>query len=240
MKTTRHSQWIFILFLAAGFNSCIDDFSIDGNGEAVTENRWTTTFNEVKVSGSYEVLIVQGDDYSVEITAESNLQPYIITDIDGGKLKVRTQGIHNLHNTLPMMVYITTPHLDGLQLNGAGSIQTDTYAANRFKISISGSGQIETSIDADKLDAEVSGSGKIYVSGHCERSNLVISGSGKIKSYDLEQRICNATISGSGDMYVNAAEQIDVKISGSGDLLFINYPKISSSISGSGRIINDN
>ena len=236
----RRPLWTFLVILCMSLTSCIDDFAIFGNGEAATENRWTSAFNEVKVSGEYEVTIVEGDDYSVAITAESNLLPYIITDNDGSQLKIRTQGIHNLHNTLPMQVYITTPYLRGVNLSGSGFIQTDHFSSSRFNISLSGSGQIETSVDTQDMNAVISGSGQIIVAGYCEHSDLLISGSGKILSYELEQSSCDATISGSGNMYVNVENRIEAKISGSGNVLYINYPEIRSSLSGSGKVINDN
>jgi hypothetical protein len=240
MKTIKTLHWTFIVIVLLSFQSCIEDISIVGNGHAVTEDRYTASFNEVKISGSYDVTIISGDDYAIEITAESNLLPYIVTDLDGDKLKIRTRGIHSLHNSLPMHIYITTPHLEGVTLSGSGYVLTDHFSSNEFKLALSGSGQIETAIDAHDLSANISGSGRITISGICTHSDLLISGSGKIESYGLEQNTCHATISGSGDLFVDVENLIDVKISGSGSLRYINTPEIRSSISGSGRIINDN
>jgi hypothetical protein len=68
----------------------------------------------------------------------------------------------------------------------------------------------------------------------------VISGSGKIKAFDLPHNTCEAVISGSGDMYVNANDAINARISGSGTVYYINYPVIHTSISGSGGVVNRN
>ena len=240
MKTQKLSHLAVLICIAIGLSSCIDNFTVIGNGHSATENRGTTYFDEVKSSGSYEVYISQGDDYLVEVTAETNLLPYIITEVDNNRLKIRTQGLHNLHNTRPMKVFVTTPHLNKVTLSGSGYIETDHFAASQFDINLSGSGSIATSIDVDKLDAGISGSGEIRIDGYCNHSDLFISGSGNIKSYDLEERFCQATISGSGSIFANVSDGIDVNISGSGNFYFINTPEIHSSISGSGKIINDN
>lgn len=240
IKTIKLTWPLALLLFAFGLNSCLDDFSILGNGHQQTEDRWTTSFDEIKSSGAFEVYVASGDNYSVEVTAESNLLPYIITEVDGGKLKIRTQGIHNLHNTRPMEVYITTPVLNGLTLSGSGSIETEHFTGSKLGITISGSGRITTSVDVHDLNANISGSGKIDVTGYCNHTDLLISGSGKIKAFDLEQNSCKAKISGSGNMYVNVTDYIDVNISGSGDLHFVSTPDVHSSISGSGKVINDN
>lgn len=240
MKTMKLSYLAIPFAFAFGLNSCIDDFKVIGNGHVASETRSTSYFDEVKSNGSFEVYITPGDDYLVEVNAETNLIPYIITEVDNNKLKIRTQGLHNLHNTRPMKIYVTTPHLNGITLSGSGYIETDHFAANKFDINLSGSGTIDTSIDVDELEAGISGSGKIKISGNCDQSKYIISGSGNIQSYDLEQHLCRASISGSGDIFANVSDAIDVNISGSGNFYFINTPDVHSSISGSGKIINDN
>ncbi|HKJ40886.1 MAG TPA: DUF2807 domain-containing protein, partial [Sunxiuqinia sp.] len=82
MKTKKLSYLTLLLFIAVGFNSCLEDFSVIGNGHSATETRGTSYFDEVKSSGSFEVFITPGDDYLVEVTAETNLLPYIITEVD--------------------------------------------------------------------------------------------------------------------------------------------------------------
>ena len=67
-----------------------------------------------------------------------------------------------------------------------------------------------------------------------------ISGSGAVKAYDLELDECHAKISGSGDMYVNVHDLLDVIISGSGSVYYIGYPEIHTNISGSGKVISMN
>ena len=238
MKTSRVT--LLLLAVALMLSSCLEDLSIHGNGRLATEDRWVAPFNKVKVTGEYNVFIVPGDEYTVEVTAESNLLGHIVTDRDGDKLKIRTRGINNLHHTIPIEIYITTPHLNQVSLSGPGLIQTENFTTNKFEVFLSGSGLIESIVETNELEANLSGSGEIRLSGFCKHSDLLISGSGKIQSYGMEQESCHATISGSGDILVNASDWIEAKISGSGDLLFINWPEISSNISGSGKVINDN
>ncbi|BBE20615.1 hypothetical protein AQPE_4809 [Aquipluma nitroreducens] len=240
MKTTK-IQFITALFvLLLGTSSCLDEMFIEGNGISRTETRNAEGFNQISSSGDFTVTVMPGNFYSVEITAESNLLPYISTNVDGKTLKIRTTGIHSLRQTEPIEIFITTPVLNGLTLSGSGLIETGSFMSSDFDLSVSGSGDIKTIISSDKVNANISGSGTIYMEGDALNTNFVISGSGKIKSYNLLQDQCQAVISGSGDMYVNASQFIDARISGSGRVYFVNHPIVHTSISGSGDVVDKN
>lgn len=240
MKTTKIILVISLFTLLIGINSCIDDVFLEGNGIPQTESRRASGFDEIASSGDFDVTVVPGSTYSVEVTAESNLLSYIETDVVGKTLKIRTRGLYSLREHHPVEVYITTPVLNGLTLSGSGLINTDSFMSNDFRITLSGSGDIDTKISADQIKANVSGSGTIFLEGDAYESEFVISGSGKIKSYNLEQSYCQASISGSGDIYVNVSETIDANISGSGRVHYINHPVVHTSISGSGSVVDKN
>jgi hypothetical protein len=240
MKTIKTPLLIALFALLIGTSSCVDDIFLEGNGIVETEFRRASGFDAVSSSGDFDVTIVPGDEYSVEITAESNLLSYIETDVVGNTLKIRTRGMYSLRDHRTIEIYITTPVLNGVALSGSGIIKTGSFLSDDFRVTLSGSGDIDTQISSETLKANVSGSGSIFIEGDTFESEFVISGSGKIKSYDLEQNVCQATISGSGDMYVNVSEAIDAHISGSGRVYYINYPVVYTSISGSGGVVDKN
>ncbi|NQU54172.1 MAG: DUF2807 domain-containing protein [Bacteroidetes bacterium] len=221
-------------------SSCIDDFTVKGNGIEATEGRITPEFNKVKSAGAFDVHITNGDELEVVINAEQNIIPYIETSVSNGTLQIETKGLHHIKNRLPMEVYITTPSLKGIKQSGSGIITTDYFYSNHVDISISGSGFIQTAMDAEKINASISGSGKLELSGLANDAEFNISGSGKIDSYNLALRACDAKISGSGSMWVNAEQNIHATISGSGNVFYYGNPTIETHISGSGNVIHEN
>lgn len=241
MKTTKIPLVLGTVFLLFATTSCFDDMFISGNGDVQAETRIAAgDFSEVSSSGDFEVTIIPSDNYSIEVSAESNLLPYIETDVTGNKLKIHTRGIHSLRNHFPIQVTIGSPVLEGLNLSGSGSIQTGSYQSSSFSITVSGSGKINTQVSTDYLKAVVSGSGSIFLAGNAASTGYTISGSGKIKSYELVQNNCNVTISGSGDAFVNVSQMLSANISGSGRVYFVGSPVIHKSISGSGSVVDKN
>lgn len=239
MKTIKLA-FLSAIALAIATTSCIDDFTIRGNGIEGTEGRITPGFDQVKSEGVFDVHITNGDDYDVVITAESNILPYIETDVHNDQLVIHTRGLHNIRNRLPIEVFVTTPHLHGIKQSGSGIITTGYFTANNVDLVISGSGRIETAMDADYIDAVVSGSGNLYISGAAVDGDFMVSGSGKIDAYDLSIRDCDAKISGSGSIWTTVEHYLKATISGSGNIFYGGTPVVEMHISGSGNVIQEN
>lgn len=238
MKTRKQFIVIAVAFLFAT-TSCIDDFIIHGNGIEETEGRIVAGFDELKSEGAFDVHITNGDQYEVILCAESNILPYIETDVRNGKLRIHIRGLHNVRNRLPMEVYITVPHITSITQSGSGIITTDYFTPAHFDVLVSGSGIIETAVDAVTIDAVISGSGKLIFSGVADEADLLVSGSGSIDAYNLELRNCDAKISGSGNMWVNVKRFLKASISGSGNVFYYGNPRIETHISGSGKVIQE-
>lgn len=228
---------VLLLFSAT---SCIDDLIIRGNGIEVSEARLTNHFSKVKSEGDFDVHISPGAEYDILIEAESNLIPYIETNVTGNTLRIHTQGLRNLRNQLPMKVFITTPYIEAITQSGSGIITTGYFEGEHFNATVSGSGIIETALDADQVDGVVSGSGSLYLSGAATNAGFLISGSGKIDAWDLSLSSCEATISGSGSTWVNPRRFLKANISGSGNVFYSGTPAVEAHISGSGNVIREN
>jgi len=240
MKTKQIYSIIAGLILLVGLNSCMDEYFLSGNGDVQSQNRHITGFDAVSSNGDYHVSVMPGTEFSVQVKAESNLLPYIETELHGTKLNIGTIGLHSIHHHYPIEVFITQPQLTELNLSGSGFIKTGTFTCNNLQIGISGSGDIEAQIIAKSVAAKISGSGNIILAGNADTSDYRISGSGKIKTYDLIQNHCQSSISGSGDVYANVVESLNASISGSGCVYYIGNPSVQTSISGSGKVKEKN
>lgn len=108
MKTVKFTLVLSLFILLFGTNSCIDDIFLEGNGDLQSEFRVASGFEEIASSGDFNVTITPGSKYSVEVNAESNILPYIETDVVGNTLKIRTRGIHTLRQNYPIKYLL--PH----------------------------------------------------------------------------------------------------------------------------------
>ena len=220
-------------------SSCLDLINcIDGNNHPSIENRNLSSFTRVISRGSFEVRIIQGNTHEVEIEAESNLLQYIETRVSGNNLIIKTYRNRCLKNHRPILITITTPEIDRIELDGSGEITADNLISTEMDISLSGSGTIDLGITVEDLYVGVSGSGNIFLDGTADHTKMHISGSGDIKAEGLIQDDCIAHISGSGKMYIFVNDFLDASISGSGKIYYDGNPDVTSHISGSGKVIH--
>jgi hypothetical protein len=227
---------------------------IDGNNQLITENRQLVSFNRVVNEGTFNVYVKQDTIFEVTVEAESNLVPHIRTLVSGNSLVIDTR--ENLHNYFPMNVYVRTPFINGVHLKGSGYMQLDSLdtdnleielsgsgnikgqtSTNYIKATISGSGSIDLYAVSSATDTKISGSGDIKLVGESFSGTHTISGSGSIRASNFLQNEIIAKISGSGNMYLNVSDKLDVTISGSGSVYYIGNPQLTINKTGSGSVI---
>jgi hypothetical protein len=254
MKKYSTISLIILLLVALWTTGCRKYPRIVGNDQVTTEKRNLVSFNRIENQGSFNVFIRHDSLFTATVEAESNLIPYIRTIVNGNTLEIDTR--ENLQNNYPINVYVTTPVLHGANLSGSGIVEIDSIESENLDVVLSGSGTMRGEANTTYLltrisgsgnislysitnncDARISGSGNMDLTGETINSNFSISGSGNIQSYNYTQKECFAKISGSGSMYVNVSDYLDVVISGSGSVFYMGEPSLNVSISGSGNVI---
>lgn len=214
---------------------------IKGNGNITTIERSVGDYDEIAVSGWFDVDLVSGKEGELTIEGESNLLEYLVTEVKNEKLVIKVKKGYNLKpSSWNQGIQITVPvqSVDAITLSGSGDIVgKTTIKTDVFKTRMSGSGDITLAIDVNSIDASMSGSGDINLSGNTTNFSASISGSGDIKAFSLEADNVDATISGSADIKVTANKMLKARVSGSGDIRYQGNPeKVDTKTSGSGDI----
>jgi hypothetical protein len=207
-----------------------------------TEDRHLSGFNAVSVAGSFDVYITQGSTESVKVEAASDVIDRIVTEVEGGVLKIYTKKNDNGFNwnwgKKKMIVYVSIKNVNAVSLAGSGDVYfKNGLKAPSLKLKLTGSGDLTGKVDVKSLESSVSGSGDITVSGRAENSSVSVVGSGDFTGQNLTTTNTTVKVAGSGDARVNAADKIDASVVGSGDVHYTGAAKnISSSKAGSGSV----
>jgi hypothetical protein len=235
MKTKLTILLVVVTF-ALVLTGCRLNFTIEGNGDPVIEERFLPFFQEVNSGGNFRVNVVPGETNKVMIRAESNLLPYITTAVSGKELDIEVKGIHLLDPSVPIVIDVETPALKAARQSGSGELHAGNFRAEHFNVSLSGSGNVTCSADCLTMEGNLSGSGNIVLEGNAGEGEFSISGSGNISAYNFPVDVCKASISGSGCIYIHTLDILNANISGSGSVYYHGEPRISYSISGSGKV----
>jgi hypothetical protein len=229
-----------ILLGVVGLSSCNIYHEETGSGILETEYRRAGYFNRIELDFAAEVILTQGPARDIQIEAESNVLPRIITRISGNTLILDANG--GLYTNRKIKIWIQTPDIYSIDVASSGRVISDNKIYGKsIALTLSGSGLIDLALDMkNDVDAVLSGSGLIFLEGDTKNAIYTMTGSGKIESFGLRADNSDVDINGSGRCETTAYYNLDVYITGSGTVWFKGAPRISRKISGSGRIVDAN
>jgi hypothetical protein len=235
MKKSIQLVVLSVLFFTAIGNS---QNRVKGNGKVITEKRTTAGYDEINVSGFFDVVLISGTEGAISIQGEENLLPYIKVEVDGNILKIYTEKNINIDTKKDIVLTVPFKQISFVSLSGSGDVMSkNTIVSPTFKAKLSGSGDLTLDVKTTDFEANLSGSGDVVLTGNSDSFTSKISGSGDVDALNLETKKANLTISGSGDMKVNCSESLYARVSGSGDIEYKGDPKIKDTkVNGSGEI----
>ncbi|MBI1267355.1 MAG: hypothetical protein GC193_07995 [Cryomorphaceae bacterium] len=230
----RSISFLFGIVLLASCGDCLQ-----GTGDAVAEKRTVETFETLEINGSINVSIRQAlisDLNRIEVRAQENLIPHILTRIDGARLIIETDECINA--SVPIEVSITCTDLQRIFNNGSGNVvSTNTLKADDFDIENVGSGKMTLTLNVDDLDVENNGSGDIFLSGDAHELTLENDGSGSFDSFGMKTFIAKVTNDGSGTVELRVKDELNAELNGSGNILYKGNPQeVNLKSNGSGNI----
>jgi hypothetical protein len=239
-KPHNMKKWAVLIVLSSILvaNCRFTGKRIKGNGQVVTENRSTGSFEGISSSGSFDVYVAIGSPASVKIEAESNILPYIETYVDQNMLKVRTKGNVWLRPRRSLKIFVTAPRLTKIYSDGSGDIigQTPIVDPSKLDVSMEGNGNIKLDVDAPEVKAKLTGNGGIQLKGQSKTLDCNLTGNGNIKAFDLMAEQTKVRILGNGDAEVFASVKLDVSVAGNGNVRYKGNAQASTHITGNGNI----
>jgi hypothetical protein len=225
-----------------------------GNGKIETESRNLRGFQAISLGGSGSLAVHRGD-FKVEVTGDSNILPYIITELVGSELMIGVRPGVNIINSSRLHFEVSLPELSALKVSGSAKAVVDPFAGKDLRLGLSGSGSIQAELDyasgdlsvsgsgdmrlkarLSSLKARMSGSGDLSLKGSSDSLDLGLSGSGHFDGKDFPVDTATVKLSGSADGALRVASSLSARLSGSGRLAYWGNPRIDASASGSGGL----
>jgi hypothetical protein len=189
---------------------------VAGSGNVQVQDRPVPPFTTIDFSAAGTVTIEQTGSDSVRVEADDNLQPFLLTEVEGTTLKLGVRpGADVGRGTITYR--ITVRELRGVVLSGAGSV--------------TGSG-----IDSPDLALANSGAGDLTVAGRAEALNVDLIGLGSIDARGLVAQSADVSVGGAGRATVNAARTLDARITGVGDIVYLGNPSVVQNVTGLGTV----
>lgn len=212
---------------------------VKGNGNVITEQRTTSSYDGVTSSGSFHVILVNGKEGEITIKGEENILPYIETVIEDNTLKIGYKKNTSIRTTKKIVVTVPVTEIQKIILSGSGNIESKNVLKGENLITkLSGSGSIDLIVNVEEINTTIAGSGNINIEGTTTSFNTKLTGSGDVRAYELQAEEVLIKITGSGSVKASVSKKINAKITGSGNVYYQGNPKyVNSKTTGSGSII---
>jgi hypothetical protein len=195
----------FISFGKFVFNSPVSlSFGqVKGSGKLVTEKREVSEFENVEVSGNFEVEIVVRKNFTIEVEADDNLLPLIKTEINGNTLEIEREA--RFSSSQPVKIRVSAPNIENLDVSGVSKVNV-------------------VSIENENLKIDTSGASSVKVQGKTIHLTVDMSGASKVDTKDLIST--NVSIDGSGASggNISVAEKLSADLSGASHVNYFGNP----------------
>lgn len=184
---------------------------VEGSGNVVTRDVTVQPFDQLEVSGVFNVSLIQGDNAQVKIEAEDNLQGLFQVINEGSKLKISMKKEININTKKKMNIYVTFKTLSGIDMHTVGNVSCNSkLKLNDLNIKSNSVGSLDLKLDVQTLHVDNSGVGSVKLSGTAEKAVIKNSGVGSIHAGDFIVQRMDINNSGVGSAEVNAEKELTV------------------------------
>lgn len=227
---------VTLLVIAFAVGRFVDSNTIEGEGPITERNVEVSSFDQISISGGWEVTIVPGAAYDLQVNVQENLQDHVKVSINGSRLEVGVEG--HVSTDERMKIRISAPEIAGIYLSGASVLRSEAVLnASILDLECSGASELYLEVDCDEIALDVSGASEVYLEG--QTNELTVDASGAAKYYGNSCRATSAQISASGASYAetNVTKSLKAEASGASKITYSGSPEqVSENSSGASTV----
>lgn len=208
--------------------------TVEGNGALTRDQRSVGAVSGLEVNGSITVDVRVGPAPSLVVEADSNLLPYIRTDVRGERLVIEKERSFRSNN--PVRVIYTVPRLADVRHDGSGHLAVQDLNGAPLTLTHKGSGSTLLTGRVSNLDAQLDGSGGVDAATlQAAGANVTVNGSGRLNLGRVQADRVSATLTGSGQLRVaGTAHNVIARATGSGHLDLVDLISDQGDLSSTG------
>jgi len=210
-----------VLLWTMSLTSCLYNLkeSITGNGNVVNEKRNVGAFESLEVCCNLNAYVTFGNELSVSVEADENLQEIIRTVIDNKTLKIYTRPF--IRKAKAKKVHITVPWLKSIEVSSASSCEgKNILKIDELKLDVSSAANLKLEAETRILRVEVSSGSKAELRGSAEKLYAEVSSAGSLEAYELRAKDCDVEASSAGHAAVYAIEELSASASSAGSITY--------------------
>lgn len=195
--------------------------------QAQTETRSLDTYQQINVSGSISIEVIQSNESKAEITLIKGSIDQLITNVSGSTLKVKFTNADGSSwgSGAKASIILYTKSLNSIEASAGASVESDnTWECKSLDLEASSGARIAITAKTNQCDAEASSGGKLTVRGTAGKLIAESSSGASVNCLELVSSSVNATASSGGSTSVNVTEKIKASATAGGSVKYKGDP----------------
>lgn len=189
-------------------------------------------FDELDITGVFNLDIRQGDAYSIEMSGSDSERKRYKVEQAGSTVEIdynsrnKTFWMNNSDQDDPFRINITMPSLKKLKIKGAGKIKIEGFREDDVDISLLGAMSCEANLHAQNLQLELSGPMVFELDGNGDFLEAEVNKVAQLKASGYEVRHAIVSARELGRARVNASERLEIETDVTGSVKYNGSPEI--------------
>jgi hypothetical protein len=230
---------LLVIAAVVGAGACAwTSNKVHGSGKVAEDRRAVQDFTGVEVAGSLTAEVVVGKPFSVVLSGDDNLLPLVRTDVEGGRLVIRTKDRVNVEPKAGLTAIVHLPRLERAEASGASSVTVTGAGGAPLALEASGASKVTAAgLSGDALDVEASGASHVKVTGSFTQLRAEVSGASHLEARELAVKTAALDVSGASGAEVNGQDAVSGSASGASNVkVWGSPPRLAVSTSGASSV----
>ncbi len=210
-----------------------DDDDENEASNNVSDQFGLNNFHGLDIKGLFDVHIMKGDEYAVELIGSSKEKSKYEVYKEGRTLVIKYEGRNRKfdwndgvreHNDI--RINVTMPSLERIEAEGFGSIKFDEFTMNDMEIELRGPVKLRGSLSANNLVVNLTGTSEADLSGNVQNMDADVQFASKLLAYDLEANDATVEVNGASSAKVNVSHHLEMDEGVASDIDYRGNPEV--------------
>lgn len=192
-------------------------------------------FDEVEISGKFDLRIVQGPDYSVELNGRQEVREMYTVRRAGQTLIIDferedNENWENWHvKGLPLdevEITITMPAVEKIEAMGVGTVRFQDITGQELELDAKGPVKIRGDMNVEQLIIRLTGKSEADLRGNAGNMNARVTFAARLRAYELQTRDAFVEVEGASSAKVNVNGRLEMDEGIASDIDYRGNPEV--------------
>jgi hypothetical protein len=211
-----------LVFVFAAFSVAASAQKVVNDPNAEVRN--VSSFHAINISNSFDVIITQGPQESLAVSANDKADiADIKTYVENGVLKILFDKKDKWWpKNRKLKAYIAVKNLDEIRGSGASDFKIEgMLTASNLTLHFSGASDLDGKlVVSNKLSIHLSGASDLEINGSASEVSIDASGASDVKAFDFKTTSCTVDASGASSVHITVDKELSAKLSGASSVQY--------------------